>query len=100
MKHRLDRNFTAFKVSVDYLNPNTQADMSRKDLKDAVEIWCENNDCLVGAGYQIRSNSPGCFRVMVNEQKVYNSGYTQLLWLRRSENGPKDIQIDIYGEEV
>jgi len=95
---RYNKNFTAFKVSVDYTLSS-----SKKQLKDAVEIWCENNQCLVGAGYQIRSNNNGFignFRVMVNELKVRNTGYTQLLWLRRSEDGPKDIRIDMYGEQL
>jgi len=95
---RYNKNFTAFKVSVDYTISS-----SKKQLKDAVEIWCENNQCLVGAGYQIRSNNNGFignFRVMVNELKVRNTGYTQLLWLRRAEDGPKDIRIDMYGEQL
>ncbi len=96
---RYNKNFTAFKVTVDYLN-----NPSRKDLKDAVEIWCENNMALAGAGYKIKSSTAdsyiGIFRVMVNELKVRNTGYTQLLWLRRGEHGPKDVRIDIYGEEI
>ena len=95
MSHdRYNKNFTAFKVTVDYTsNP------SRKELRDAVTTWCENNLALVGAGYTIRSNTAdGMFRVMVNELKVRNSGYTQLIWLKRDRKGPTDIKIDLSGE--
>mgnify|MGYP001256094315 CR=1 FL=1 len=95
MSHdRYNKNFTAFKVTVD-----STGNTSRKELKDAVTTWCENNLALVGAGYAIRSNTAdGMFRVMVNELKVRNSGYTQLLWLKRDRKGPTDIRIDLSGE--
>ena len=116
-----DKNFTAFKVYVDnyhgsltnnitdrLFNDSIKLKLDRKIMLEAVHTWCENNDALYSTGYSVKFDkncgctacpcSPG-YRVMVNKQKVMNSGYTQLLWLQRSRKGPKSLWIDMDGNE-
>ena len=115
---RYNRNYTAFKLYVDnysslieniedrFCNHEQKLKADKKKMKEAVEIWCNSNPCLAGAGYKIKFDrycgcscpcSPG-FRVMVNEKDVRNSGFTQLLWLRRGFNGPSNKWIDMQGK--
>ena len=118
--NRHDRNYTAFKVFVDnygsltgnildrLLNDSHKLRRDRAAMREAVSMWCEDNSCLRNAGYKIRFDkrcgcncgcSPG-FRVIVNEKDVRNSGYTQLLWLKRGSGGPSSKWLDMSGKET
>ena len=112
-----NRNFTAFKAYVSiydsilddvtdrFMNDRQKLKAKKAAAKEKVEKWCMDNDAVYNSGYKVRFDqkcgcSCGCspgFRVIVNEGKIRNSGYTQLLWNRRGSNGPQDIFFDMDG---
>tara|TARA_R110000824_G_scaffold390409_1_gene586853 strand:- start:166 stop:540 length:375 start_codon:yes stop_codon:yes gene_type:complete len=114
---RHNRNFTAFKAYVNiydsiiedvtdrFLNERAKLKAEKAAAKEKVEKWCMDNDALYHSDYKVRFDqkcgcSCGCspgFRVIVNEQKVRGSGYTQLLWNRRGCRGPQDVFFDMNG---
>ena len=61
-----NRNYTAFKVFVDnyvslteniedrFCNHEAKLKADKRRMKEAVEVWCEGNPCLIGAGYKIK----------------------------------------------
>ncbi len=114
MSYENHKNFTAFKVYVSiyrsitediedrFMNDRQKLRSQKATMKQKVIDWCETNPALYETGYKIRFDqycgcscpcSPG-FRISVHESDVHNSGYTQLLRLRRGSNGPKTVYID------
>jgi hypothetical protein len=89
MKAPYDNNFTIYKVY-----PNLSGGTPIKEQRQAVVDWVNNlttgmqsNHWLYCVKPKIRYDKRGdCYRVMVNEARVRDTGYTQLLWLKNRKN--------------
>ena len=84
--HLYDNNFTVYKVY-----PNKSTGLARKDQRQAVIDWVSNLtiDWFRHLRPKIRYDKTNdCFRVMVNEARVRDTGYTQLLWFK---DAPKNV---------
>jgi len=85
-RHMYDNNFTVYKVY-----PNLSDGTPVKDQRQAVVDWVDNMPARWF--YQVQpkiryDKKQNCFRVMVNEGVVRDTGYTQLLWFKGS---PKNV---------
>ena len=86
MRAPYDNNFTVYKVY-----PNTITGLTVKEQRQAVVDWVNNLtiDWLYRVKPKIRYDKQGsCYRVMVNEARVRDTGYTQLLWFKGT---PKNV---------
>lgn len=86
MRGPYDNNFTVYKVY-----PNQSTGLTRKEQRQAVIDWVSNLtiDWFGCLKPNIRyDKSQDCFRVMVNETRVRDTGYTQLLWFKDT---PKNV---------
>lgn len=85
-KHPYDNNFTVYKVY-----PNTTDGSSAKEKRHEVVAWLDTLPSTIFHKVDpvIRYDKKrGCYRVMVNEARVRDTGYTQLLWFKDS---PKNV---------